>query len=178
MKRALLGIGILAAMVVLLWAAYSLGETAGENATRADWNEERARLAQQHAAGLKRALDQQAEWQAENRAIEVAWAKTQRKIEVRYERIVERVPVEVPDRAECRPTRGAVRLLNDAARAGPGGDQLPPAPRLTPDEARSPADLAEPAVWGHCIGWAARYAALAARFNKLIDWHEANDEQQ
>ncbi|TKA91820.1 hypothetical protein FAZ79_00505 [Guyparkeria sp. SB14A] len=178
MKRALLGVGILAAMVVLLWAAYSLGQSAGENATRADWSEERARLAQQHVDGLKRALDQQAEWQAENQAIAIAWAKQQQQIEDDYGDLQERAAAEAPDRAECRPTRGAVRLLNDAARAGPGGDELPRAPRLTPDEARAPADLAEPAVWGHCIGWAARYATLAARFNRLIDWHEATDEQQ
>lgn len=176
MTRALIGVGILAGMAVLLWAAFSLGQSHGVALTTANWHQERAQLADQHAVALQRALDQQAAWQAENRAIEIAWAKSQREIEVRYEQIIEQVPVVVPSRADCRPTRGAVRLLNDAARLGPGGDQLSRAPRLTPDQARAPADLAEPAVYRHCIDWAHRYAELAARLNRLIDWHEVHDE--
>lgn len=104
--------------------------------------------------------------QAEVNALTAQLLEAEDRAQGYYQTITEEVVRYVPDNPDCDLRRGAVGLLNRAARR-----DLPDSehPALTDAEKQTPSTVTQPAAIGHCIGWARQYNELAGRCDALID---------
>ena len=162
----------LIALLVLIGAGISGYQLRG-TACGKQMAEMQAAAAQAERDAAARVVAEYQRIERENRAIESAYLDQQQAREARHARTKNRLfqqsPAHQRTDGDCNLSRGAVGLLNDAARGDePGTDTA----GLAAAEAAAASGITESAALEHCRGWAEQYESTAAQLNALIDWHE------